>query len=70
MPPSPSDASKKMQLARDIPCFSGTVKAGTSVTVVAQYRDAAGDEMVNVRVGFVEICGLSVDALKEDSDPF
>jgi hypothetical protein len=70
MSPSPSDAQKKMQLARDVPCFSGVVRQGTSVTVVSVYEDANGEKLANIRAGFIEIFGLSMDALKEHSDPF
>ena len=70
MLPSPSDVPKKMQLARDIPCFSGGVREGTSVAVVSVYEDANGEKLANIRAGFIEIFGLSMDALKEDSDPF
>ena len=67
---SPISDQKKMQLARDVPCFSGVVRAGTPVAVTSRYKDASGEELVNVRAGFVEISGLAADSLKEDSDPF
>ena len=50
-------------LARDVPCFSGVVLAGPEVVVCSRYRDAGGDPMVNIKAGFVEIDGLSADAI-------
>ena len=59
-------------MGRDVPCFSGTVTAGTPILVLCRYFDAVGQELVNIKAGFVEIHGLAATSLHEKmpTDPF
>lgn len=54
-----------MFLKRDVPMFGGVIKAGTPVSVVADYFDGHEARLLNVRVGMVEIHGLTMESLSE-----
>lgn len=66
----PDPSLKKMILNRDIPLFSGTVKAGTEVSVIRDYISGAEVRLVNVQAGFVRIDGLDYCSLSEKTSNF
>lgn len=66
----PDPSLKKMILNRDVPLFSGVVKAGTEVSVIRDYISGSEMRLVNVQAGFLRIDGLDYRSLSEKTTNF
>lgn len=66
----PNPALKKMILTRDIPLFSGVIKAGTEVSLICEYIDGTESVLCSVQVGFLRIDCLCKSALSEKASNF
>ena len=55
--------------SRLIPTFRGDVLAGTTVVILAEYLDAQGDSLLNLKTtGGHEVFGIGVDAIEYIED--